>query len=86
MQSENLILQINAVQCVYVELCYKILYQNTNNRIKILIFPMYPTYPLMECVSPLKNEVEDTVSKESTINMFLKTICEKNGAYVLILC
>ena len=38
---------------------------------------MYPTYPFMECVSPLKNEVDDTVPKESTIDMFLKTICEK---------
>ena len=44
---------------------------------------MYPTYPLMECVSSLKNEVDDTVPKESTIDMFLKTICEKNGANVL---
>ena len=46
---------------------------------------MYPTYPLMEFVSPLKNEVDDTVPKEPTINMFLKTIYEKNGANVLTL-
>ena len=38
---------------------------------------MYPTYPLMECVSPLKNELDDTVPKEPTINIFLKTICKK---------
>ena len=40
----------------------------------------------MECVSSLKNEVDDTVSKEPTIDMFLKTICKKNGAHVLTLC
>ena len=56
------------------------------NRIIILIFPMYPSYLLMEFVSPLKNEVDDTVPKEPTIDMFLKTICEKNGANVLTLC
>ena len=38
---------------------------------------MYRTYPLMEDVSSLKNEVVDTVPKEPTINMFLKTIYEK---------
>ena len=38
---------------------------------------MYPTYLFMECVSLLKNEVDDTVPKEPTIDMFLKTICEK---------
>ena len=47
---------------------------------------MYPTYPLMVFVSPLKNEVDDTVPKLPTIYMFLKTICKKNGANVLTLC
>ena len=47
---------------------------------------MYPTYPLMEYVFSLKNEVDDTVPKEPTIDMFLKTICKKNGANVLTLC
>ena len=47
---------------------------------------MYLTYPLMECVSFLKNEVNDTVPKEPTINMFPKTICEKYGANVFTLC
>ena len=47
---------------------------------------MYPTYLLMECVSTLKNDVDNKVPKEPTIDMFLKTICEKNGANVLTLC
>ena len=47
---------------------------------------MYPTYPLMGYVSPLKNEVDDTVPEQPTIDMFLKTICEKNGANSLTLC
>ena len=47
---------------------------------------MYRTYPLMECVSPLKNEVDDTVPKEPMIDIFLKTVCEKNGANILTLC
>ena len=38
---------------------------------------MYPTYPLMKCVSFLVNEFYDTVPKEPTIDMFLKKICEK---------
>ena len=38
---------------------------------------MYPTYPLMEYVSYLKNEVDDTLPNEPTIDMFLKTICKK---------
>ena len=62
------------------------LHQNTKNRIIILIFPIYLTYPLMECVSPLKNEVDNTVPKKPTIDMFIKTMCEKNGANVLSLC
>ena len=56
------------------------------NRIIILIFPIYPTYPLTECVSPFKNEVDDTVPKEPSIDMFLKTICKKNRANFLTLC
>ena len=47
---------------------------------------MYPTYPLVEFFSSLKNEVDETVPKEPTIDMFLKTICEKYGANVLTLC
>ena len=47
---------------------------------------MYPTYPLMEYIYSLKNEVYDTVTKEPTIDMFLKTICEKYGTNVLTLC
>ena len=31
----------------------------------MLIFPMYPNYPLMEYVSSLKNEVDDTVPKRT---------------------
>ena len=31
----------------------------------------------MEFVSLLKNETDDTVPKESTIDMFLKIICKK---------
>ena len=38
---------------------------------------MYPTYHLMECISPLKNEADGIVPKEPTINIFPKTICEK---------
>ena len=38
---------------------------------------MYPTYLLMKFVSHLKNDVDDTVIKEPTINMILKTICKK---------
>ena len=41
------------------------------------MFPMYPTYPFMECVSSLKNEIDDTVPKEPTIDIFFKRICEK---------
>ena len=51
-----------------------------------MIFPMYPTYPLIKCVSFLMNEVDDTAPKEPTIDMLLKTICEKYGANVLTLC
>ena len=47
---------------------------------------MYPTYLLMECISPLKNDVDDAVPKEPTIYIFLKIIGEKNGANVLTLC
>ena len=47
---------------------------------------MYSTYPLMECVSSLKNEAVHTVPKEPMIRMFLKTVCKKNGANVLTLC
>ena len=71
---------------MYVELCYKMVTSTYKNRIIILIFTMYPTYPMMEFVSSLKNEVDGTVPKEPTIDMFLKTICEKNGANVLTLC
>ena len=35
---------------------------------------MYPTYPLMKCVSFLMNEVYGTVPKEPTIDMFLKNL------------
>ena len=80
------ILQINAVNFVYVESCYKILHQHTKNRIIVLIFSINPTYPLIKCVSFLKNEVNDTVPKESTIDMFIKTFWEKYGANVLTLC
>ena len=47
---------------------------------------MYPTYPFMGFVSSLKNEADETVLKEPTIDMFLKTICKKYGANVLTLC
>ena len=47
---------------------------------------MYPTYPLMECVSFLMNEVNDTAPKEPTIDMLTKTIWEKYGENVLTLC
>ena len=47
---------------------------------------MYPTYLFMECVYPLKNDVDYTVPKEPKIGMFLKTICQKNGANILTLC
>ena len=40
----------------------------------MMIFPMYPNYPLMECVSFLMNEVNNTLSKEPKIDMLLKTI------------
>ena len=43
------------------------------------MFSMYPTYSLMEFFFPLKNEVDDTVPKEPTIDMFLKTICKRKG-------
>ena len=82
---KNSILQINAELCVYIELCYKH-FTSKKNRIIILIFPMYPTYPLMEYVSSLKNEVDEKVPKEPMINIFLKTICKKYGANVLTLC
>ena len=47
---------------------------------------MYPIYPLMKCVSFLMNEVDDTVPKEPTIDMFLKKICKKYGANILTQC
>ena len=77
MKSKKSIVQINAVQYVYFDFFLQIFTTKYKNRIIILIFPMYPTYPLMEFVSPLKNEVDDTVPKEPTIDMFLKIICKK---------
>ena len=47
---------------------------------------MYPTCPLVDCVYSMKNEVNDTFPKEPTIDVFLKTICEKCGAKFLTLC
>ena len=48
--------------------------QHTKKWVIMMIFPMYLNYPLMKCVSFLMNEVDDTVPKEPTICMFLKTI------------
>ena len=62
------------------------LHQHTKNLTIILLFTMYPTYNFMEFVSFLNNEVDDTFTKELTIDMFPKTICEKYGANVLTLC
>ena len=62
------------ILCVYVESCYKISTSTYKNRILMMIFPMYPTYPWMKCVSFLMNEVNDTVPKEPTIDMLLKII------------
>ena len=39
-----------------------------------MIFPMFPTYPLMKCVSFLMNEVDDTAPEEPIIDMLPKTI------------
>ena len=59
---------------MYVESCNKIFTSTYKNRIIMLIFTIYLTYPLLKCVSFLTNEVDDTVPKEPTIDMLLKTI------------
>ena len=77
MQSEKSILQINAVQCVYVELFYKSFtkkYKKSNYNIDISNVSDLP-FDVM-CFSP-ENDVDDTVPKEPTIDMFLEIICEK---------
>ena len=76
-QSKNSILQINAVQCVYVELCYKNFTskcKKSNYNIDISNVSDLPFYGI--CFS-IGNEVDDTVPKEPTIDMFPKTICKK---------
>ena len=71
--------------CIYNHVP-KYVRQHTKNRIIMMIFPMYPTYLFMKCVSLLMNEVYDTATKEPTIDMLLKKIWEKYGANVLTLC
>ena len=56
MQYKKSILDINAVEIVYVESCYKIFMSAYKNQILMMILPTYPTYPLMKCVS-LLNEI-----------------------------
>ena len=40
----------------------------------MMIFPTYPTYPLMKCVSFFDAKVDDTALGELTIDMLLKII------------
>ena len=76
LQSENLILKINAVQFVYVEFCYKILtskYKKLNRNINISNISDLP-FDVM-CFS-LGKYVDDTVPNEPKINRFLEKTCE----------
>ena len=80
------ILQINAVQCVYVEFCYNIFtskYKKSNSNIDI---SNVSDLPFDGIFFFLKNEVDDTVTKKQTINILLKKVFEKYGANVLTLC
>ena len=52
----------------------KYLRQHTKNRVILMIFSMYLTYPLIKYVSSLMNEVDGTAPEEPIIDMLLKKI------------
>ena len=73
---KNSILKINVVKILYVESCYKHFtskYRKLNCNINISNIPDLP-FDVM-CFH-LKNDVDDTVPNEPTINIFLKINCE----------
>ena len=47
-------MKINAVEFMYIELCYKSSTSKYENKTVILIFPRYPTYLLICCVFSLE--------------------------------
>ena len=72
--------------CVYRIMLKKYLYQQTKNWIIMMIFPMYPTYPLMKFVSFLNERSQWHIDRRTDNSDITKKIWEKNGPNVMTLC
>ena len=86
LQSENSILEINAVQFVYVESCYKILTSKQNLNRNIDISNIYNLPFDVMCFSLEKTTTMTLFQMNRQSMIFLKQPANKIGANVMTIC